>query len=601
MRSARILSVAVCLALLPIAAFGQTGDNVLVVVNEAVPASIEIGEYYAKRRSIPAMQLLKIRTSSADQVTRVEYDVTIQAPIGSWLSRNQAQDRILYIVLTKGVPLRIAGTGGRTGTVSSVDSELTLLYRRLAGQTVAPNGSTSNPYYLGEAAVSVATRFSHAKYDIYLVTRLDGFSTADVKALIDRGLEPRTGGRIVLDQRASLNDKPNDWLADAAHKLETQGHGQRVVLENTSRLADPEKDVLGYYSWGSNDPAITERDPGQQFAPGALAAMFVSSDARTFTEPPASWRPGGWQSRTAYYAASPQSLTGDLIRAGVTGVAGYVAEPYLDNSVRPDILFPAYMAGFTLAEAFYMALPSLSWQAVVVGDPLCGPFTKTTIAAADLEPPLDKDTELPTHFSARRLGAPDLKNDPLSAKLLARAGSRLARGDIGGTRATLEEVVKIDPESTIAWRNLGALYSSAQEHTKAIAAYRRVIEKEPKDALSLNNLAYSVAVHEKNPKEALPLAERALLLEPRSPIIADTVGWIRHLLGDNAGALKMLEPASKMVRGNMDLQLHAAVVYAELGRIQEAQAALKAAEAIDVGSAKARPEYQQVLKKIGKS
>src|SRR5687767_6379657 len=110
MRSGRILSVAVCLALLPIAAFGQTGDNVLVVANETVPASIEIGEYYAKRRSIPAMQLLKIRTSSADQLTRLEFERTIHGPIGAWLSRNQAQDRILYIVLTKGIPLRIAGT-----------------------------------------------------------------------------------------------------------------------------------------------------------------------------------------------------------------------------------------------------------------------------------------------------------------------------------------------------------------------------------------------------------------------------------------------------------------------------------------------------------
>ncbi len=546
------------------------------------------------------MQMLKIRTSSADQVTRLEYDTTIQAPIGSWLSNNQAQDRILYIVLTKGVPLRIAGTGGRTGTVCSVDSELTLLYRRMTGQTVAPNGSTPNPYFLGDAAVTAATRFNHAKYDIFLVTRLDGFSTADVKGLIDRGLEPRTGGRIVLDQRASLNDNANDWLADAARKLEAQGLGQRVVLENTSRIADPEKDVLGYYSWGSNDPSNSERDPGQQFVPGAIAAMFLSSDARTFTAPPDGWKPGGWQSRNAYYAASPQSLTGDLIRAGVTGVAGYVAEPYLDNSVRPDVLFPAYMAGFTLAEAFYMALPTLGWQAIVVGDPLCGPFTKATVSPADLEPALDKDTELPAHFSARRLSAPAMKLTP-AAKLFVRAESKLARGDSAGSRTALEEAVKVDPNLIAAWRVLGALYDSMKEYSKGIAAYRRVVEKEPKDIVSLNNLAYSLAVHENNPKEALPLAERALMLEPRAMVVADTVGWIRHLLGDNAGAIKALEPAAKTLRGNVEVQLHLAVVYAELGRMQEAQTALKAAEAIDVSSAKARPEYQQVLKKIGKS
>ena len=42
-------------------------------------------------------------------------------------------DRIFYIVLTKGIPLRISGSGGRAGTAASVDSELTLLYRKLVG------------------------------------------------------------------------------------------------------------------------------------------------------------------------------------------------------------------------------------------------------------------------------------------------------------------------------------------------------------------------------------------------------------------------------------------------------------------------------------
>ena len=51
----------------------------------------------------------------------------------AWLGRQGAQDRILYIVLTKGLPLRIDGTAGRQGTVSSVDSELTLLYRKMTG------------------------------------------------------------------------------------------------------------------------------------------------------------------------------------------------------------------------------------------------------------------------------------------------------------------------------------------------------------------------------------------------------------------------------------------------------------------------------------
>jgi uncharacterized protein (TIGR03790 family) len=598
MPSVRTLFPAVaCLALLAGDARAQTGANVLVVANEGSLPSVDIAEYYLKQRNIPADQLLKIKTSTADQVTRAEYEFTIQAPITSWLSQNAAQDRILYIVLTKGVPLRIAGTGGRTGTVSSVDSELALIYRRMTGQAVAPNGSVPNPYYLADKPVSDAARFTHAAHDIYLVTRLDGFTTGDVKALIDRGIAPATTGRVLLDQRAGLNQMPNDWLAEAAKRLHDQGFGNRVVLEETSRVVEPEKGVLGYYSWGSNDPSITDRHPGLEFAPGALASMFVSSDARTFTEPPAQWKPGRWESRQAYYAASPQSLTGDLVRAGVTGVAGYVAEPYLDSSVRPEILFPAYVGGLSLAEAFYLALPALSWQSVVVGDPLCAPFAKTHIPATELDPPIDKETELPSLFSARRLAAANLKAEPAVTKLVLRGEARLARNDRDGARESLEQAVAMDDSVAAAWRALGLLYEESSEHDRAIAAYRKVIQREPKDAISLNNLAYSLAVRQGKLEEALPLAERALLLAPRNALIADTLGWIKYLMGDHAGAVKLLEPVAKVLPRNADVQLHAAAAFAAAGRMKDAEAALKAAAMLDP-KIKERPEFLEVQKKI---
>jgi len=39
-------------------------------------------------------------------------------------------------MLTKDVPIRISGTSGRSGPNASVDSELTLLYRRRTGESV---------------------------------------------------------------------------------------------------------------------------------------------------------------------------------------------------------------------------------------------------------------------------------------------------------------------------------------------------------------------------------------------------------------------------------------------------------------------------------
>ena len=64
-------------------------------------------------------------------------------------------------------------------------------------------------------------------------------------------------------------------------------------------------------------------------------------------------------------------MTADYIHEGATGCSGHVTEPYLGSCPRPDLLLPAYFAGRNLAESYYLAIPGLSWQNIVVGDPLC--------------------------------------------------------------------------------------------------------------------------------------------------------------------------------------------------------------------------------------
>ena len=51
--------------------------------------------------------------------------------------------------------------------------------------------------------------------------------------------------------------------------------------------------------------------------------------------------------------------------------SGNTSEPYLTACARPDYLLPAYNQGRNLAESYYLSLVYLSWQSVIVGDPLC--------------------------------------------------------------------------------------------------------------------------------------------------------------------------------------------------------------------------------------
>jgi uncharacterized protein (TIGR03790 family) len=582
-------------------AFAQSAANVLLVVNEASADSVSIAEYYARARGVPADQVLRLKLEAADEIDRVSFNTKIHGPVATWLQAHAAQDRILFIVLAKGVPLRIKGTAGRTGTLASVDSELALLYRRLTGQVVAVDGRVENPYFLGAAPLDQAKPFTHDAHDIYLVTRLDGFTVKDATALVDRALKPSRDGRILLDQKAGTGaEAGNAWLEQAAARLRASGPAERVVLDMTDRVLRDERNVLGYYSWGSNDAAITTRRLGLAFVPGALAATYVSTDGRTFTEPPASWTIGKWLDRSGFFAGSPQSLAGDLVREGVTGVAAQVAEPYLDASARADILFPSYLAGFNLAESFYLSVPYLSWQTVVVGDPLCRPFERRALEPAEIDKGIDPATELPALFSARRLAVLAKTASPDAAKAMLRAESRLARGDRSGGQKALEEATALDAKLVAAHLMLASEYERQNAFDKAIERYRLAIASSPDSVLALNNLAYALATRNADPAGALPYAERAMRLSGgRSPEIADTLAWVQHLLGRDREAADILARIVKAEPAQATYRLHYAVVLASLGRLTDAGAELKEAVRLDP-ALEASDDVKMLRAKLGR-
>jgi uncharacterized protein (TIGR03790 family) len=601
MRSA-LFTIAVSCCLVP-AAQAQTAENVAVVINDASPASQKIGEYYATKRAIPQSNVLRIRTSTDETVPRAVYARTIEGPIASALARGSLLDRVLYLVLTKGVPIRIEGTGDANGTVASVDSELTLLYRRATGVEVPIAGRMDNPFYLGARDPVQPPLFGHRDHDIYLVTRLDAFTVEEALALVDRGLAPRTDGQIVLDLQDKLvNRTGEDWLETAAERLKSRGHTDRVLLEPTVKGVRDVSAVLGYYSWGSNDPRNRTRKYGLGFVPGSIAATFVSSDARTFREPPADWVPSGDTNRSTWFAGTPQSLIGDLIREGVTGVAGHVAEPYLQSTIRPEILFPMYLSGANLAEAFYAAMPHLSWQTVVIGDPLCAPFRKRSTDRAEIESGIDAETTLPAYFSKRRIarGVAQAPGAPERAVVLSVRGEALmSRGDTAAARTAFEEATKLSSELWQADLQLALLYEQAGQSDAAIARYRRVIATQPRAAIALNNLAYRLAIEKKDLKEALSLATQAVKLVPTDASVLDTLAWIQHLQGDNAAAVKTIAAALKAGTDIAEIRLHAAVINAAAGARAVAQdnlsEALRLNPALD-SSAEAKQVRQMLAK-----
>jgi uncharacterized protein (TIGR03790 family) len=341
---------------------GIRSDEVAVIVNDADPASRAIAAYYSTRHGIPAEHICHLRLRADEEIGRDTFERDIEAPVADWLKRRNLVEKILVLVTTSGVPLKVKGSFSATGTASSVDSELALLYNLLHGRKRPPlEGGVHNPFYRS------TQRFQHPQFAMYLVTRLTAYSLEDVKAMIDRSLQARNRGVVVLDGKGGDMDEGELWLRGAKGRLPPG----RVVFDNTARVIENVGEVIGYASWGSNDPNRTKRTAGLRWLPGGIATEYVSTDARTFREPPAGWQITTWNDRAGYFAGSPQSLAGDLLREGATGVSGNVYEPYLPFTAHPDLLFPAYLSGWTLAESYWRSIPVLSWMNVVVGDPLC--------------------------------------------------------------------------------------------------------------------------------------------------------------------------------------------------------------------------------------
>jgi uncharacterized protein (TIGR03790 family) len=297
---------------------------------------------------------------------------------------------VSFIALTRGIPIRIAGSP--TGEIysgqahASLDSTLAAIgYDGIAG-AVKVRFKDPKGYAVGTAWLNrywnKSVPFSHAAFGGYLVTRLDGYTLRDAQALTTRALsaEAHLGhGPVLLDIEPDFGignpkqepapiptalitaeDGYDTWNADMEHA------GQVLTARNipvdaavTEHFVGNRKNLLGYFSWGSNDDHFSQKKYNSLgFDPGAIGDTAVSTSARSF-----------------FVQTSGQSMIADLITQGITGVKGYTDEPLLQGISSPTIVMSRYTNGYTLAESFYAGAHFVGWTDLIVGDPLTRPYS----------------------------------------------------------------------------------------------------------------------------------------------------------------------------------------------------------------------------------
>jgi uncharacterized protein (TIGR03790 family) len=585
-----VVRIVVCALLLAAASRADAARrDVLLVVNARVPDGARIAEAYGAARDIPASHVLALDVPPGESIARSEFLARIQAPVAEWIHRQGAHDEIVHIVLFRGVPLKVAPDAASRVPLVSVDSSLSLLYRVLVGGPVGP-GPIQNPYFSTAPAAQGWPAFDRQTHDIYLVSRLDGFTADDAAQLAGRCTALPPGGRtVILDGVPPGAPPEHGWFPQAAERLRALAdRGVTVELDQTPERVRARTAVIGFYGWGASDPSQRARTLPLTLLPGAIGASLSASDARTLTEPPAAWLPGAWRQADRVFEGTADTLAGDMVRAGFTGWSGAVADPLVDGLVRPHILFPAYVSGRSLAEAYALATRHVGWRMVVFGDPLCRPFgpepapvTYTRDERSGLTRPyLDRTLAM----AAR--GAPRATPESIEVQVAARA--RIQRGDRDAGLALLRERVAAVPDDVAALQLLAVLLDSVKERDEALRTYRALLAVRPNDLVASNNLAYALAEDPAQHAEALALARRAHEQARGEPTVADTYGWVLYQTGDVLQAVRVLQEAVRRGPALAEARLHLALAHLKGGQTAEAEAAWKETIRLDPSLA-ARP------------
>jgi uncharacterized protein (TIGR03790 family) len=246
---------------------------------------------------------------------------------------------------------------GRPQTGAAVDSELSLLlvknYPRVQW--------LPNPLHRRFDQEPAIQRFRQA---VVMVGRLDGPTPEIARRLVDDALkteERGLQGTCYLDARGLKGkEQVGSYAWFDAHlehlaELMKQRSTMKVVLDRRPGLflrgSCPQAALYcGWYSLGKYVPSCTWQQ-------GSVAYHVASAEATTLRKP------------------GSQVWCKRLLEEGVAATLGPVGEPYLMAFPLPDDFFPLLMTGrLSLLEVYFRTVPHLSWQMILIGDPLYKPF-----------------------------------------------------------------------------------------------------------------------------------------------------------------------------------------------------------------------------------
>ena len=355
----RIMKNVLCVSLIFVFTFSISAqktvsyDDVLVIANTMSPQSMEIAKYFQTKRNIPEENIIEIEIFPSETINDFELEDMISQIKSQVLAHPKLSD-LNYIVTTKGVPLKLNDYCGKEiENCKSIDEELVTIISKDETILSAAAGSIQNPYY------NLETNFSRSEFDIFLVTRLDGYNVKDVKNLIDRSgyMTPvsKENSSFLFDVITSTDSGLESYfykaIAAPISGLIDQEWNIRVGTE--TGVLKNQSDVLGLHILSSDK---TFETPNHTMIPGSIGELSFCFSGASFSED----------------YTNDRIYAGEYIKNGITGLSAYTHITFLTPMTETNLLYDKFFSersDYNLAESFYGSKKRLQLHRVVIGDP----------------------------------------------------------------------------------------------------------------------------------------------------------------------------------------------------------------------------------------
>ena len=144
------------------------------------------------------------------------------------------------------------------------------------------------------------------------------------------------------------------------------------------------------------------------------------------------------------------------------------------------------------------------------------------------------------------------------------------RGRLDEAERLLETGLERYPESTSLRYAQALLLQRQGRMRRAADVLEALVEDNPDNAAALNALGYLLTDHFDRHTEAREYIQRALAMDPDSPAIIDSMGWVLYHLGEYEAALDYLERAYRL-ETDPEIAAHLVDVHLALGQRERAR------------------------------